>query len=1513
MNCLWVFTDTSYHQLFLNNRSLRTVTIGPEIQHTLTVRSFPFSGGALTIHVGEHEDGEKVFELFQDGQLIMTLSKTEPFQLTDGSHTLSLLITDSPPRERKYYVGDRQQLSFSLSDHGDSGQPSESSAVSMSDRAYCMIHKHFTFLSRNGFRLIKSGQRWKVLPNGAGLYVNGQKVTVPTTLTRGDRLFWPFMTLCLLEDDVLQITSFVDFRAGLPLIEQPTSEMMKKYPFFRRTPRMIYELPEEKISLSFPSQESEDSSKGLWMTILPPLVMLLVMGTIVIIQPRGIFILMSIVMFTMTLIMSTVQYFREKRKHKEKKEKRLRVYTRYLQNKRQEMHEVSEKQTHFLRYHYPSFERMKYFTEQISDRIWERTPESDDFLDLRLGTGTVPASYEISLSSSDMSNREIDDLLEQSQVMEQVYKEIPNVPITVSLSEGAMGLIGKAAIVKREIHQLVGQLAFFHSYHELRFVLIFSEREYGDWEWMKWLPHFQLPHAYAKGFVYNEQTRDQLLSSIYELLRERDLDERKGKIRFSPHFVFIVIDHQLISEHVIMEYLEGGDPHLGISVIFAAETKESLSEQIQTLVRYINEQEGDILIQEGKAVQIPFQLDDHQYAGNEWFARTLRTLDHQVGMTNSIPTKVSFLELFKAEDVNDLNIAQNWLSTDTSKSLATPIGLKGKDDLVELNLHEKAHGPHGLLAGTTGSGKSEFLQTYILSLVVRYHPHEVAFLLIDYKGGGMALPFKNIPHLLGVITNIENSKNFSARALASIKSELKMRQRLFDRYEVNHINDYTDLYKQGVAEEPMPHLFLISDEFAELKSEEPDFIKELVSAARIGRSLGVHLILATQKPGGVIDSQIWSNARFRVALKVQDAADSKEVLKNADAASITVTGRGYLQVGNNEVYELFQSAWSGAPYMEDASSTEDEVAIVTDLGLIPLSDVSSSQEQKKKTVKSEIEVIVDHVEETQQQLNIRKLKSPWLPPLAERLSRYDHVSQKDGEFYFAMIDEPEKQSQRPYGYEMIEDGSIGIFGSSGYGKSMTVMTLLLSFASVYSPEQFHCYIFDFGNGALLPLRQLPHTADYFRMDEARKMDKFMRIMKAEISRRKQLFQQKEVSNIKMYNALSDEELPIIFIAVDNFDLAKEEYEDMETQFTQFVRDGQSLGIYMMYTVTRVNAIRQALMNNLKTKIVHYLMDKSEVYSIGGKLPYELEPIPGRAIIKKEDSFYVQVFSPADGEDDLAILDRVKRDIQLIGETYRDAKKPESIPMLPATLEVSDLYSDPRVVRQQGIYPIGLDEEYVEPVHMDLVKNKHCLILGQSQKGKTNLIKVILDEALSQQAFSIGLFDSIDRGLASYAKVEGIDYLETKDSIAQWLDDIESELKEREETYLQAVQQGEIEQLSFSQLLFVVDGFARLQQTIDSTVQNRLAEFMNDYSHLGFNVIVCGNSNDFSKGYDGFTSEVKQIRQVILLMRKADQGMFTFPYSRNEADINAGFGYYVLNGKDKKIQIPHHTVERRIAV
>ena len=294
----------------------------------------------------------------------------------------------------------------------------------------------------------------------------------------------------------------------------------------------------------------------------------------------------------------------------------------------------------------------------------------------------------------------------------------------------------------------------------------------------------------------------------------------------------------------------------------------------------------------------------------------------EISLENSLTKNITLFELFNILSAEDLDLDNRWRESEIYKSMSAPIGVKTKNEIVSLDLHEKAHGPHGLVAGTTGSGKSEILQTYILSMATLFHPYEVGFVIIDFKGGGMVNQFKDLPHLLGAITNIDGRE--IDRSLMSIKAELQKRQRLFAENDVNNINNYIKLYKAGKISTPIPHLILIVDEFAELKADQPEFMKELISTARIGRSLGVHLILATQKPAGQVNEQIWSNSRFKLCLKVQTKEDSNEVLKSPLAVEIKEPGRAYLQVGNNEVFELFQSAYSGAPaHMESSSEVSD--------------------------------------------------------------------------------------------------------------------------------------------------------------------------------------------------------------------------------------------------------------------------------------------------------------------------------------------------------------------------------------------------------------------------------------------------------------------------------------------------------------------------------------------------------------------------------------------------------------
>ena len=244
--------------------------------------------------------------------------------------------------------------------------------------------------------------------------------------------------------------------------------------------------------------------------------------------------------------------------------------------------------------------------------------------------------------------------------------------------------------------------------------------------------------------------------------------------------------------------------------------------------------------------------------------------------------------------VEQLNITEKWVNNNPVNSLSVPIGVDQNGELFKMDIHEKAYGPHGLVAGTTGSGKSEWIVTYILSLAVNFHPDEVQFVLIDYKGGGLALSFENsemgikLPHLAGTITNLD--KSAINRAIASLESELKRRQSIFNdaREKLKegsmNIYKYQQFYRKGMLNEPLSHLLIICDEFAELKQQQPEFMEQLISISRIGRSLGVHLILATQKPSGVVNDQIWSNSKFKVCLKVQDKNDSNEILKKPDAA-----------------------------------------------------------------------------------------------------------------------------------------------------------------------------------------------------------------------------------------------------------------------------------------------------------------------------------------------------------------------------------------------------------------------------------------------------------------------------------------------------------------------------------------------------------------------------------------------------------------------------------------------------
>ncbi|TGA99992.1 type VII secretion protein EssC [Sporolactobacillus shoreae] len=1486
MENLWLFTDEHVQVVDLQPFHKKEMVIGSELDDTITI---PVK---LDEKIQLIWDSRKKEWGYRGQGTTVSLASGEPRLFrsqADEEVTIIYHEIPDPSGQTSYYVGRKNQISVSVDTEAD-----------------------FSFeqiKDGTGFLFSKELGGWRVFPANeeSRIFVNGERVRRGTLLENGDVVSWHLNEWTVLSDDLMALAAGDRFETRLFPARDPETMLVDKYPDYQRMPRLIYERPKERVKFSWPSDPEGDGGRNLWITILPPAVMMLVMVAVLFIQPSGIYMLISIVMFLSTIVTSVFSYFRESRRSKERGRERKDNYTKYLKEKREELNQLYEKQRFVLRYQFPGSARLKELTGQLSPRIWERSRDDDDFLDLRLGLTNLPPDYVVEGSEQDLSNRSFDALYREAKTILDHYREIKDVPLTLRLLDGPLGIVGKHSIIRKAVQQMILQLAFFHSYHDLHLVLLFDEGEYAEWAWLKWLPHLKSMSTQGRNLIYSEQTRDQLLPGIYEQLKIREHADHKEKKVFLPHLVFVIASDKLIHEHEITEFLNRDCTDIGVSSIFLANTKDNLNENINSVVRYVNETEGDVLILNKIANGQTFRIDPFSKEGNENFARRLASLKHRSGFTNSIPESVTFLDMMHAEDVDDLQIPKRWAEHNPIQSLAVPIGLRSKNDVLDLNLHEKAHGPHGLLAGTTGSGKSELLQSYILSLAVNFHPHDVAFLLIDFKGGGMAQLFDKLPHLLGTMTNINDENNFSERALAAVKSESRRRQMLFSKYNINHIDDYQLLFKQGKIKLPMPHLFIISDEFAELKKEEPDFIRELVTTARIGRSLGIHLILATQKPAGVVDDQIRSNSRFKIALRVQDTSDSNDILGNNDAAELKQVGRGYLQVGNNEMYELFQSAWSGAPYEKNIYTSEDDVYYVRDTGLYPISEVhaKSKVEAKKET---ELDVIVQSIADLCDKMGIERLASPWLAPLPAHLVRpkASQEDKKEDRIMIGLADHPEKQQQTPVYLKLKKERNIAIFGASGFGKTTTISSYLLEAARRYSPEEVQLYLFDFGSGGLLPFRKLHHTGDYFRLDEKEKIQKFAKWLNQEIQHRKDLFRRTGVPNVGLFNEQGSDKLPYLKIIVDNFEAIREEAaDDLEELFVRWAREGGSLGIQFILSVSRSNGLRPNLLASLPVRLSHYMVDQSDFYSVfSGSVKKTVDAIPGRALIKTDELESVQIGLPFEAKTAGEQLDQLRTAVDACNRQYPEVDTIYHVPMLPERLEAAEFLQNQKMV--SDTFYLGLDEESVVPLGVNWQQMGTFIIVGDSRKGKTNAIRLFMEQIVANDKAFIAVSDSEELVFAKAAEHHGWMYLDDSDTIALYLDQMEETFTTREREVKDkmlntGLQRAEIAS-GYPAYYLLIDGLDTFCGKADSQAQDRLIHLIKRFAPIGFHVIAAGNQLEW-KGYDAIVSELKNSKDALLLIRKSDQTVFTLPFASKEPVLNIGFGYLLHQGQDRRIMIP----------
>ena len=954
------------------------------------------------------------------------------------------------------------------------------------------------YAKREFVRLTRGQGGWtlEVMNSEYGVYHNGKKTEQKEWIKDGD-FFSVADYYFFLKGNALWAEIRSDLTVnGLGFGDYPERN---GYPRFSRNTRLKTVICEDKIEILDPPSKPQKPKSNLFMKLFPSFGMLIAAGAMAFMG--GTMIIFSLISCTIAIITAVVGVMEGKKEFREKTANRIEVYQKYIASKRQEIEECRNREWTERNEIYIPAEQEIQQVETFSPDLFDRTPQDEDFLCVRLGSGPIESARQVNYKKQEKLEIE-DDLSLLPEQTASFYKELQNAPVICDLKNvNAVGITGEEADRFELLKLIVTDVALRHFAADVKLFFVAEKEHAGRMHLFRFLPGAYCVQTDTRGIVTDDESKTLIFEYLY-----KELTMRAQEKRSYPHLLIFFYDEYGYKKHPISQFTEKGKD-LGVTFLFFGQTRADIPVGCDYVVQLSGGYRGVLINAAEKSKTVPFvssQISD------TLAVRIVRTLapvcTDEVSLEGELIKNISMFKMLNILSVEDLDLKARWSASKVTKSMAAPVGVS-KTGIVMLDLHDKAHGPHGLVAGTTGSGKSEILQTYILSMATLYHPYEAAFVIIDFKGGGMVNQFAQLPHLLGAITNIDG--NAINRSLKSIKAELQKRQKYFAQADVNHIDKYIRKYKAGEVSEPLPHLIIIVDEFAELKAEQPEFMKELISAARIGRSLGVHLILATQKPAGQVNEQIWSNSRFKLCLKVQSKEDSNEVLKSPLAAEIKEPGRAYLQVGNNEIFELFQSAYSGVPEREDEGTGKAFTIYEVPDGGKKVPVYVKKKNKGQEGMNNQLEAIVSYVSEYFRSIQIPQLPDICLPPLRECIefppvSKEAVQEQKKEVGFYAWIgvyDDPDHQNQDQYAVNLSAANMI-IIGSAQTGKTTILQNVIRSLSEQYTPDEVAIYIIDFASMVLKNFETLNHVGGVVSSSEDEKLKNLFKMLWEEMETRR---------------------------------------------------------------------------------------------------------------------------------------------------------------------------------------------------------------------------------------------------------------------------------------------------------------------------------------------------------------------------------------------------------------------------
>lgn len=1191
-----------------------------------------------------------------------------------------------------------------------------------------------------------------------GVLLNGRRLERPSVLE--DMTFFSVANYYFYyKDERLYFSRSADIALqGVSCVNRPRMWEGSTYPLFNRNTRVRELQSTDKIAVLDPPAKQEPQRQSIVVQLLPAVGML---GITLLIRGQMMggsassmgLMVMSVASVGLGVVTSVVSIVTERRRFKRETQKRLDTYNGYIAEKRAQVEDARAAERALLVRTYPSVERELALVRDFSGDLFDRRPGDDDFLQLRLGTGSRPSARPLDVKEREAL--EVDELALLPAQLRDEYALIEGAPISVGLAQvNALGVVGPRTRRCDLMRTMVVDLCCRQYESDCKLYLVVEPGNAEEVSWARGLPHVRNDELGCRNIACDGESRNLLFEHLYKELMAREeagaRGARPGEHAWT-HLTVLVLDECGLKNHPLSRFIDKA-ASLDVTFVFFEAARELLPMGCDRIVTLEEDRAAGTVV-DAHDEQPPARFDYEVVSPSQAadFARTLAPVFcEEISLEGTLTRSITFFQMLGIIAADDLDLAKRWASTDVTRSLAAPIGVS-KTRTVTLDLHDKADGPHGLVAGTTGSGKSEVLLTYVLSMATLFHPYEVGFVIIDFKGGGMANQLRGLPHLIGAITNIDGRE--IDRSLKSIKAELRRRQRLFAEADVNHISAYIRKFKAGEVRVPLPHLVLIVDEFAELKAEQPEFMGELISAARIGRSLGVHLILATQKPSGQVNEQIWSNSRFKLCLKVQSKEDSNEVIKSPLAAEIKEAGRAYLQVGNNEVFELFQSAYSGAP-----EHTGDEDVREFSLYEVELSGkrVPIYQRRRQKSDEgavTQLDAVVAHVARYCERAGIQKLPNICLPPLPEHLELPADARMEGGRVPLGVYDDPDNQLQARALFEL-DNANTFIVGSAQTGKTNLLQTIIRVVAQSRNPRQATFYVLDFASMILKNLEGLAHVGGVVLPSEDERVKNLFKLLSAELAARKRRLLEAGVSSFSAYLEAGHDDLPHIYLVLDNFSVFRELYADRyEDALVGLARDGIACGISLIVANSVTTGFGFKYLTNFSTYIALTCNDSGEYGVLFDRCRMQPKNVAGRGLCRFDKTVYeFQAYLGFEGERE---VDRVAamRAFVATANAAHPGERARRIPTVPDDLTLGYVRENFEV--GASAVPLGLSYATVEPVCVDLDAQFSLSIVAKDERASLPVLATLMADlrrGFFDRPVEVHVVDGLTRELAAWRDV-----------------------------------------------------------------------------------------------------------------------------------------------------------------